>query len=120
MRVCAGGICCKDACQGDGRGEEIRAEVDRVRLDRRAFVSSRYFCKRARALHVAEDGDNEHGGRPDARLDKDGLEKEPLDHLSEDKGDGEEEQERLGEGGQVLRLAVAVRMVRVCRLSPHT
>ena len=60
-----------------------------------------------------DDDDDEEG--PQARVDMDLTEEDPPDGLVDDPGAGDEEEHRLDEGGEVLDLAVAVRVGLVGR-----
>ncbi len=78
------------------------------------MVSLRDSAERARPRPVDDDGGPDGQESPEVRVDLDLLVEQPADSLVDDPHARDQEQDGFHEGGDVLDLAVAVRVLAIC------
>ncbi len=104
------------AAEDSGRAQQVAAEVERVRLERGAPVTARRTRRDDHPEEVDDDHEPEHRDRVPGRVHgrlrcaEQVVESAPRDRETEDHEDA-----TLGQGREVLRLAVTVRMPPVGR-----
>ncbi len=91
--------------------------MESVRLEGLAAVLAGHAIEHPRAADVDADGDGHDQKSPQVGIHIDALEEEALDRLVNDPGAGDEEENRLDQGAEVLDLAVPVRVIVVGRLA---
>ena len=101
----------------DGRAPDVGREMESVRLEGLAAVLAGHAIEHPRAADVDADGDGHDQKSPQVGIHLDALEEEALDRLVNDPGAGDEEENRLDQGAEVLDLAVPVRVIVVGRLA---
>jgi len=104
-----------EAEEDDAGGPEVGREVDRVGLQRRAGVLAGDAQERAGTGPVDHEGERHHQEGPVIGVDRVVLHEEPLHRLDDDPEAGQQQEEGLHQGGEVLDLAVAVLVLRVRR-----
>ena len=103
------------AAKGDPGCHQVGAEMYGICLDGGALIGSCDLLQGVSAVQVENHRYDEHDHRPKAGRQVGRLEEEPPDHLVHDKAEGDEEEHAFGEGCEVLRLLMPVRVIAVGR-----
>jgi class 3 adenylate cyclase/tetratricopeptide (TPR) repeat protein len=111
---------CDEAGEDGQRAREVAPEVERAREQRVAAVATTCAQRDERAGAVDREHEPDRDERPNRGVDRerDGSHETGDGRPRDDRADGDEES-RLTEGGEVLRLRVAERVPRVCRPDGH-